>query len=68
MKIIAKHILGDRSPIEFADDGWIIEFGEGEARLNIAAGPDGRIDVRSPNGNAIKLEPRAANSVWVSAR
>jgi hypothetical protein len=67
MKIIAKHILGDRPPIELDDSGWIVEFGDEEGRLNVAACADGKIDVRSPGGHAINVEPRAANSVWISS-
>ena len=66
MKISAKHILGDRPDVGFDDLGWFIEFGDGENRLHVARGPDGKIDVRSPHGHCIKVEPRAANSVWVS--
>lgn len=67
MKITVKHILADREPVEFDDAGWFVEFGEGQLRLHVARGPDGKIDMRSPNGNPISIEPRAANSAWVSA-
>lgn len=67
MKISAKHILGDRPDVSYDDLGWFVQFGDDEFRLHVARGPDGKIDVRSPNGRTIKVEPRAANSVWVSA-
>jgi hypothetical protein len=64
MKIIAKHILGDRPTIEL-EDAFIVEFGEGYEMIAVAI-RDGKVDVRSPAGVAIRVEPRAANSVWVS--
>ncbi len=65
MKIIAKHILGDRPAIEL-DESFIVELGEGYETIAVAI-LDGKIDVRSPQGAPIRVEPRAANSVWVSA-
>ncbi len=65
MKIIAKHILGDQPAIEL-NDSFVVEFGEGDETIAVVI-RDGKIDVRSPRGSAIRVEPRAANSVWVSA-
>jgi hypothetical protein len=65
MQITAIHILGEKSPISLNDPGWVIEFGEGDGRLCVAAGPDGKIEVRSES--AMHVEPRASNLVWVSA-
>lgn len=67
MRLVAKHILGDRPDVEFDDSGWFVEFGEGPNRLRVAVGPDGKIDVRAPS-DPINIEPRATNSVWVSVR
>lgn len=65
MKIVAKRILGDRPEVDL-DDAFVIEFGEGYETIAIAVS-NGKVDVRSPSGAAIRIEPRAANSVWVSA-
>jgi hypothetical protein len=64
MQITAIHILGEKSPISLNGTDWQIEFGEGYGRLCVAAGPDGKIEVRS--ASAMHVEPRATNLVWVS--
>lgn len=66
MKITARHVLGNRPPIDLDGEGWIIEFGDDRERIEVAVGSAGKVDVRSPNGGTIKIEPRAANSVWIS--
>jgi len=67
MKINIIDILGGRAPLDFDGRRWLVEFGEGPNRVHVIMGPEGKIDVRSPNGNAIKIEPRSANSAWISA-
>jgi hypothetical protein len=65
MRIVAKSILGDQDSIALSDK-FIVEFGDGAQTIAIAV-RDGVVDVRSPSGCAISIEPRAANSVWVRA-
>jgi hypothetical protein len=67
MQITAIHILGEKSPISLNGTDWQIEFGEGYGRLFVAAGPDGKLEVRSPSGDPLHVEPRASNLVWVFA-
>jgi hypothetical protein len=66
VKIIAKRILGDRPDLELSDE-YIVEFGEGHNTIAVAI-RDGVIEVRSPYGAVIRVEPRAANVIWVSAK
>jgi hypothetical protein len=66
MKIVARPILGDSPPIELDDLGWIVEFGDGKGMISVELRKDGKVNVVSALGYAIKVEPRAANSVWVS--
>jgi hypothetical protein len=67
VRIIAKRILGDKPDIELSDE-YIVEFGESHKRIHVAAVRDGVVEVRSPNGTPIRVEPRAANVVWVSTK
>jgi hypothetical protein len=64
MKIVAKRILSDRPDIEL-DEDFIVEFGEGYGAIAVAA-HDGKVQVYLPRGAAIRVEPRAANLVWVA--
>jgi hypothetical protein len=67
MKITAKRILDmkDDSDIELGD-GFVVEFGEGYTTVAVSV-RDGHIEVHTTSGTPLKIEPRAANLIRVSA-
>lgn len=64
MIITAKRIIGDKPDIELSD-GYFVEFGQGYSAITVAV-RYGVVEVSS--AAPIRLEPRAANVIWVSTK
>ena len=58
--------MGRQNPI-ILDDEHVVEFGDGNGVI-VVTHTDGYVEVRGVGGLPINVEPRSANSIWVSVK